>query len=64
MRLFAACLAMLVTIAAGLPCSPSCARRKMGKSYTGDEPEDYASKAGTPVMGGIMFLIGGFARCR
>ena len=58
--LFAACLAMLVTFIAGFPVVDQLRARKMGKSYTGDEPEAYASKAGTPVGGGIMFLIGGF----
>src|SRR5688572_26173144 len=58
--LAAACLAMLVTIAVGYPVIGELRRRKMGKSYTGDEPADYESKAGTPVGGGIMFLIGGF----
>ena len=57
--LFAGCLAMLLTFAAGHPVLNELRRRKMGKSYTGDEPEAYEKKAGTPVGGGIMFLIGG-----
>lgn len=57
--LFAACLAMILTLVAGFPVINELRRRKMGKSYTGDEPEAYAGKAGTPVGGGIMFLIGG-----
>jgi phospho-N-acetylmuramoyl-pentapeptide-transferase len=55
---FAACLAMLVTVAVGHPIVAELRRRKLGKAHTGDEPEAYASKAGTPVMGGVMFLIG------
>lgn len=58
--LWAACLAMIITIAAGFPVVSQLRARKMGKSYTGDEPEAYAAKAGTPVGGGIMFLIGSF----
>jgi phospho-N-acetylmuramoyl-pentapeptide-transferase len=51
---------MIVTVLAGFPVIRQLRARKMGKSYTGDEPEVYASKAGTPVGGGIMFLAGGF----
>ncbi len=58
--LYAACLAMIVTIVAGYPVLGELRRRKMGKAYTGDEPAAYEGKAGTPVGGGIMFLIGGF----
>lgn len=57
--LFAACVAMLLTFSLGHPVLSELRRRKMGKSYTGDEPEAYEKKAGTPVGGGIMFLIGG-----
>jgi phospho-N-acetylmuramoyl-pentapeptide-transferase len=56
--MFAACLAMLVTIAAGYPILAGLRRRKLGKSYSGDEPAAYASKAGTPTMGGLIFMIG------
>lgn len=58
--LFGGCVAMLLTLAAGFPVLAELRRRKMGKAYTGDEPAEYAGKAGTPVGGGIMFLIGGF----
>jgi phospho-N-acetylmuramoyl-pentapeptide-transferase len=54
----AGCLALAVTIAAGYPILDALRRRKYGKSYTGDEPEAYAGKAGTPTMGGLMFLLG------
>jgi phospho-N-acetylmuramoyl-pentapeptide-transferase len=56
--MLAACLAMLVTLLAGKPILTELRRRKLGDSYSGDEPEQYASKAGTPVMGGLMFLTG------
>jgi len=56
--MLAACLAVLVTLLAGKPILTELRRRKLGDSYSGDEPEQYASKAGTPVMGGLMFLTG------
>jgi hypothetical protein len=51
---FAACLAILVTIAAGSPILGALRRRKPGKSYVGDEPTADAAKAGTPTMGGLI----------
>jgi phospho-N-acetylmuramoyl-pentapeptide-transferase len=48
--------AMLLTVAIGHPVLAELRRRELGDSYSGDEPEAYASKAGTPVMGGIMFI--------
>ena len=56
--MLAACLAMLVTLLVGRPILAELRKRKLGASYSGEEPEAYASKAGTPVMGGLMFLIG------
>ncbi len=56
--MIAACLAMLVTVAAGYPILAELRRRKLGKSYSGDEPEAYATKAGTPTMGGLIFIVG------
>lgn len=56
--LLAACTAMLVTFAVGRPILAVLRRRKYGDSYSGDEPEAYASKAGTPTMGGVMFIAG------
>ena len=56
--MFAACLAMLCTIAAGNPVLAELRRRKLGKGHDEDAPAEYASKVGTPVMGGIIFLTG------
>jgi phospho-N-acetylmuramoyl-pentapeptide-transferase len=53
-----AVIALALTIIVGAPVLAMLRRRKYGKSYTGDEPEEYASKAGTPTMGGVMFLAG------
>jgi phospho-N-acetylmuramoyl-pentapeptide-transferase len=49
---------MLVTLAAGYPLLGELRRRKLGKSADVDAPEVYAGKAGTPTMGGLMFLAG------
>jgi phospho-N-acetylmuramoyl-pentapeptide-transferase len=52
-----ALLAMLLTIAFGHPVLAELRRRKLGDTYSGDEPQAYASKAGTPTMGGVMFVV-------
>ena len=54
----AACLAMVVALLVGRPLLAELRRRRLGDSYSGDEPEAYAAKAGTPTMGGLIFLAG------
>ena len=56
--MLAACVALLVTLLAGRPILAELRRRRLGDSYSGEEPEYYASKAGTPTMGGLMFVLG------
>ena len=56
--MLAACLSMITTLAAGRPILAELRRRKLGKAYSGEEPQAYAAKAGTPTMGGLMFLLG------
>ncbi len=56
--MLAAALAMLVTLGGGPLALAELRRRKLGKSYSGDEPAAYAGKAGTPTMGGLIFLVG------
>lgn len=56
--MLAGCLALIVTIVAGHPILAGLRRRKFGKSYTGDEPEAYRAKAGTPTMGGVILHTG------
>lgn len=51
-----ALLAMLLTILIGHPVLAELRRRKLGDSYSGDEPAAYEAKAGTPTMGGISFV--------
>jgi len=50
-------VAMILTIAIGYPVLGELRRRKFGKSYTGDEPAEYEKKAGTPTMGGLIFVL-------
>jgi phospho-N-acetylmuramoyl-pentapeptide-transferase len=54
----AACVAMIVTLGVGGPVVSELRRRKFGKQADTDAPEAYAEKAGTPTMGGVMFLAG------
>lgn len=56
--MLAGCIGLIATFLAGKPILQELRRRKLGDSYSGDEPEAYASKAGTPVMGGLIFLVG------
>ena len=55
--MFAACFAMLCTVAVGHPVLAELRRRKFGKGHDEDAPAEYASKVGTPTMGGLMFMI-------
>jgi phospho-N-acetylmuramoyl-pentapeptide-transferase len=52
------CLAMLVALAAGAFVVPALRSRKLAKQADTDAPEAYAVKAGTPTMGGVIFLVG------
>jgi phospho-N-acetylmuramoyl-pentapeptide-transferase len=54
----AGCVALAVTLAIGGPVVAELRRRKLGKQADTEAPESYAEKAGTPTMGGVMFLIG------
>ena len=56
--MWAACLALVVTLLAGKPILSELRRRRLGDSYSGEEPDAYASKAGTPTVGGAMFMLG------
>jgi phospho-N-acetylmuramoyl-pentapeptide-transferase len=59
--MLAACLALVVSLLAGGPVVAELRRRKFGKSADEDvaiEMEAYAAKAGTPTMGGLIFLLG------
>ena len=56
--MFAGCLALVVTLAVGGPVVSELRQRKLGKQADTEAPEAYAEKAGTPTMGGVMFLAG------
>jgi len=52
-----ALVALLLGLAIGGPTIAQIRARGLGKSYSGEEPEAYAGKAGTPTMGGIIFAL-------
>ena len=54
----AGCVALAVTLAVGGPVVSELRRRKLGKQADTEAPAAYAEKAGTPTMGGVMFLAG------
>jgi phospho-N-acetylmuramoyl-pentapeptide-transferase len=56
--MLAACLGLLVALAAGAVVIPVLRTRKLAKQADTDAPEAYAVKAGTPTMGGVIFLAG------
>ncbi len=51
-------VAMGIALAAGGPIVRWLRAMKIGKSESGDEPEEYARRAGKPTMGGIIFMLG------
>ena len=58
--MLAACLALIVTILAGRPILDYLRRRRLGDSYSGEEPAEYAAKAGTLEA----VLAASLAQCR
>ncbi|HWO73864.1 MAG TPA: phospho-N-acetylmuramoyl-pentapeptide-transferase [Dehalococcoidia bacterium] len=54
--MLAGCLAMVVALACGPLVLAELKRRKLGKEADVEGPAAYANKAGTPTMGGIIFL--------
>ena len=55
--IFALLLSAVVCMALGPLVIPMLKRLKFGQSERSDGPKSHLSKAGTPTMGGIMFLI-------
>ncbi|MFA7467127.1 MAG: phospho-N-acetylmuramoyl-pentapeptide-transferase [Desulfotomaculaceae bacterium] len=51
-------VALVVTLAMGPLTIPLLRRLKFGQSIRDDGPSRHLSKAGTPTMGGVMFLVG------
>jgi phospho-N-acetylmuramoyl-pentapeptide-transferase len=56
--MLAGCVALVVTLAIGGSVVSELRRRKLGKQADTDAPAAYSEKAGTPTMGGVMFLAG------
>jgi phospho-N-acetylmuramoyl-pentapeptide-transferase len=56
--MWSGCLAMLVSLIAGKPILSELRRRRLGKEADLEGPQAYSSKAGTPTMGGLIFLAG------
>ena len=54
----AGCLALVVTLVIGGPVVAELRWRRLGKQADTEAPAAYAEKAGTPTMGGVMFLAG------
>lgn len=51
-------IALVVTLAVGLLLIPWLKRLKFGQNIRSDGPSRHLQKAGTPTMGGIIFLVG------
>ncbi|MDO5110731.1 MAG: phospho-N-acetylmuramoyl-pentapeptide-transferase [Clostridia bacterium] len=56
--IYALLLSMLVTVLVGPVCIPMLKRLKFGQSERDLGPQSHLKKAGTPTMGGMMFLAG------
>ncbi len=50
------CIAAAVALAAGHPFVTYLRSRNIGKAISSDGPESHMSKAGTPTMGGLLFV--------
>lgn len=53
-----ALVAFAVALAVGRPVVSFLRAKNIGKAESGEEPEEWAKRAGKPTMGGIIFLIG------
>ena len=60
MDMIIACLVSfaVTAVVGGKVILPFLVRRKAGQSIREDGPKWHASKAGTPTMGGLMFILG------
>lgn len=53
-----ALVAMGIALAAGGPMVAFLREKKVGKAESGEEPAEWAKRAGKPTMGGLIFLAG------
>ncbi len=56
--IYALLLSMIATLIAGVFCIPMLKRLKFGQSERDLGPKSHLEKAGTPTIGGLMFLFG------
>ena len=56
--IYAFIVSAVVTIALGPVIIPMLRRMKFGQNERSDGPQSHLSKAGTPTMGGMMFIAG------
>lgn len=56
--IYAFIVSAVVTIALGPVIIPMLRRLKFGQNERSDGPQSHLSKAGTPTMGGMMFIAG------
>jgi phospho-N-acetylmuramoyl-pentapeptide-transferase len=54
--LVSGCIAAALTVAAGYPFVAFLRARKLGKAISSDGPQTHHVKAGTPTMGGLLFM--------
>ena len=54
--LISGCIAAAVTLAAGYPFVAFLRARKLGKAISAEGPQTHLVKAGTPTMGGLLFM--------
>jgi phospho-N-acetylmuramoyl-pentapeptide-transferase len=57
--LISGCFAAILTVAAGYPFVAFLRARKLGKAISADGPQSHMVKAGTPTMGGLLFVATG-----
>lgn len=58
--IIAVVVAVIVTVAAGIPTIPFLKRLKFGQEIREEGPSWHKSKQGTPTMGGVMIILGYF----
>ena len=55
--IYSVIISFIFTLALGVAIIPMLRKLKLGQNIRDDGPKSHFSKAGTPTMGGIMFII-------
>ena len=55
--IYSVIISFVFTLALGVAIIPMLKRLKLGQNIRDDGPKSHFAKAGTPTMGGIMFII-------